>query len=474
MFGNLCSKSTQRRASSLRRWAFVGLAFVAACPSLSVALPLFARQTGQACAACHAGGQFPELTPFGRVFKLTGYTIGTRTVPVSVMAVASASRVSNTRKSDDASADFQKNGDPIFASASLFLGGKITSHIGAFAQITYDNYASQSDNGDFHGRTGADNIDVRYADQSTIGGKSLIWGISANNNPSIADPWNTAAAWMQYVPVPSPTSSSFIDGNAPYPGFAAGGNLAGLSAYAFWNQMLYLEVGNYRSTTGLASFMSAGVADADKTRLRGNNPYWRVALTHDWGSQNLMIGTSGMRAKVFDDPLDTSDPATVNHFNDIGIDAQYQLLRDPHTLTLQLAWLRDHHRYPGFLADQPVLDINGDALPNTNATDTTRVLRAKASYIFESRYGGSLGWFKQTGTTNSLLYDPTCVYGNISANPGITGETLETFWTPVQNLRLGVQYTVYQRYNGATRNYDGQGRNPGDNDSLFFYAWAAY
>jgi len=35
------------------------------------ALPIFARQTGQSCVACHAGGQFPELTPYGRWFKLS-------------------------------------------------------------------------------------------------------------------------------------------------------------------------------------------------------------------------------------------------------------------------------------------------------------------------------------------------------------------------------------------------------------------
>ena len=36
------------------------------------AVPLYARQTGQQCAACHNG--FPELTPYGRLFKLNGYT----------------------------------------------------------------------------------------------------------------------------------------------------------------------------------------------------------------------------------------------------------------------------------------------------------------------------------------------------------------------------------------------------------------
>ena len=37
------------------------------------AVPSFARQTGQPCASCHTA--FPELTPFGRRFKLAGYTL---------------------------------------------------------------------------------------------------------------------------------------------------------------------------------------------------------------------------------------------------------------------------------------------------------------------------------------------------------------------------------------------------------------
>src|SRR5438105_4380242 len=39
-------------------------------------LPSFARQTGQKCAACHVGGNWPQLTPWGRFFKLSGYTAG--------------------------------------------------------------------------------------------------------------------------------------------------------------------------------------------------------------------------------------------------------------------------------------------------------------------------------------------------------------------------------------------------------------
>src|SRR5262244_1724158 len=39
----------------------------------AVALPLYARQTGEPCATCHTA--FLELTPFGRRFKLGGYQL---------------------------------------------------------------------------------------------------------------------------------------------------------------------------------------------------------------------------------------------------------------------------------------------------------------------------------------------------------------------------------------------------------------
>lgn len=443
-------------------------------PAQSHAVPAFNRQTGQNCVACHAGGQFPELTPYGRLFKLTGYTIGERTLPFAVMAVVSDSRVANTSKSDDPAADFQKNNSLIFATASVFAAGKITDNIGAFVQVTYDNYAARSDDGKWHGHTSADNMDFRYADRSIDAEHDVIWGVSANNNPSVSDPWNTAAAWMQYVPVPSPTSSSFVDGNAPYPGFASDGNIAGLSAYLFWNQLIYLEVGGYRSATGLASFMSAGVAKDEKTKLQGTNPYWRLALSKDWGPHSIMVGTSGMRARIYDDPLDTSDPATVHRFRDIGVDSQYQYLLDPHSVTVQATYTRDRHRYPGFLAGQPVVDVNGDPLPDTNSRDKTNVFRAKGSYIYGAKYGASLAYFNLSGTTNSALYDPTRVYGNLSGNPAIRGFTSEIFWTPVQYLRVGLQYTVYDKFNGASHNYDGAGRNASDNNTLFLYLWGAY
>jgi len=48
-------------------------AYVAAHTTAHLHLPSYARQTGLACSACHY--QFLMLTPFGRKFKLNGYTL---------------------------------------------------------------------------------------------------------------------------------------------------------------------------------------------------------------------------------------------------------------------------------------------------------------------------------------------------------------------------------------------------------------
>ena len=472
---------------------------IAALPFDAQALPSFARQTGQNCVACHAGGQFPELTPYGRMFKMTGYTIGQRTIPLSVMAVASASSIADASKSDDPSADFQKNRMVILATGSVFVAGKVTDNIGAFAQITYNNYASQDADGKFRGHTSADNMDFRYADHVIDSSKDIVFGISANNNPSISDPWNSAAAWMQYVPVPSPSSYQFIDGAAPYPHFGSGGNIAGLSGYMFWNKTVYTELGTYRSANRALSFMSGGIRDADKTKLRGNNnPYWRVALSREWGSHNMMIGTSGMNAHVYDLGSDTSDPGNLSHLKNIGVDAQYQYLLDPHTVTAQMAFMRQKQLYSANLlggAAPPYFAADGvTPVSAVHSSDTTNIFRAKVSYVYQAKYGGSLGFFNRTGTSNTLnqtagydssglitTNDPNGtgttsarVTGNLTGNPATRGFTVEAFWTPVQYVRLGAQYTAYNKINGAASNYDGFGRNASNNNTLFLYVWAAY
>ena len=64
-----------RRNGTLTIWPAIlcGIVFTLGLPGNAYAVPSFARQTGLACEACHT--VFPQLTPFGRVFKASGYTL---------------------------------------------------------------------------------------------------------------------------------------------------------------------------------------------------------------------------------------------------------------------------------------------------------------------------------------------------------------------------------------------------------------
>ena len=464
-------------------------------PQPAHALPTFARQTGQNCVACHTGGQYPELTPYGRLFKMTGYTIGERTLPFSVMGVASVASVADTNKSDvarsgtpstDAGSDFYKNNEPILGTGSLFIAGKVTDNVGAFLQITHDPYNSS-------GHTQADNMDLRYADRLVDTQSDLIWGVSLNNDPSVSDPWNTAPAWMQYVPVASPSSHQFLDGATSYPGLAAGANIAGVSAYVYWNQTLYGEIGFYATADGAFRVFREGIDDSAITRLRGNNPYWRFAYTRAWGPNNIMVGTTGMLATILDNGSDGNDGNAYSQNRNLGLDAQYQYILDPHTITAQVAYMQQTVNYSGnTMAGTPTL-FQADGVTPINAfnsSDTINTFRAKLAYTYRATYGGSVSYFSTMGTANTLNQtagysaapSPVITYApnvaNVNASftglPDTSGATLEVFYIPIQNLRLGVQYTAYEKYNGSATNYDGNGRNASDNNTLYMYAWFAF
>src|SRR6185312_2291440 len=122
------------------------------------AVPAFARQTGQACVACHVS--FPELTPYGRMFKLSGYTIGQRqALPVAAMVQVGDTHVKNN-KDDQGNAIVPKTDQLAFSAVSLFLAGKATDNLGAFIQWTYNNL-NVNDAGKTVGHSGSDNTDIR-------------------------------------------------------------------------------------------------------------------------------------------------------------------------------------------------------------------------------------------------------------------------------------------------------------------------
>jgi len=50
----------------------------------------------------------------------------------------------------------------------------------------------------------------------------------------------------------------------------------------------------------------------------------------------------------------------------------------------------------------------------------------------------------------------------------------DSWLRPFANVKIGLQYTLYTQFNGTNKNYDGFGRNAGDNNTLFLFAWTVF
>jgi len=400
------------------------------------AVPSFARQTGQNCVACHAGGQFPELTPYGRLFKLTGYTIGQRELPLAMMAVIT----SNKQKVADPTQGKTQDGSLIFNTASLFIAGKITDRIGGFAQITYNNYDNQDNpQGRWAGHSGSDNLDVRYADHLINNHQDLIYGFTLNNNPGVEDVFNSAPAWG-YGIVPGSTGQG--SGTSTILEDGLGQQVAGIGAYAYWNKTLYAEVSGYRTGDGIFSFMTQG--NGGQVYIKGTNPYVRLAYTKEWGPNNIMVGMTHFDVRPYTDSSTPGGPT--DHYRDLGFDAQYQYLLDPYTLTAMVTRIHE------------TIDPGAPGL----ASDTVNSLRAKTSFTYQAKYGATLSYFNYDNTNNNASG-----FSAVDARYGSRGWTPEVFWLPMQYVRVGLQYTKFSKFNDTSV-------GASDNNTLFFYIWGAY
>ncbi len=260
-------------------------------------VPAFARQTGQDCVMCHT--VFPELTPFGRAFKLGGYVLSrspkSYEFPPPLAGTVQLSFTHTNKDQPPGSieenwATHPRSSDNNIINspqqASVFYGGRIFEKIGAFVQGTFDGAAKNAF---------LDNTDIRYANSLTFLGENLTFGFTINNNPTVQDVWNSTPAWgfpFAFSSIaPTPAASTIIDGTLAQ-------QVGGIGAYAFWNNLLYLEGAVYRTTkNGITEPLGAGTKT--DTAVQGAAPYWRLVLQHQWGDHSLSAGTYGIWAKLF-------------------------------------------------------------------------------------------------------------------------------------------------------------------------------
>ena len=330
---------------------------------------------------------------------------------------------------------------------SVFLAGAITPKIGAFIQVTYDPQS---------GTIGLDNTSIRFATPVTLASKPGVFGLSLNNNPTVQDVWNSTPAWgfpfVGSAVAPTPAAATLVDG-----GLAQ--TVAGLSAYTFWNDAIYGEVGAYRwapqGAPALPDPTVAGVVD-------GIAPYWRVALTHSFGDNYLEIGTYGMTARR--QPGSFVNGGVTDRFTDIAFDAQFQRPLGKNDLTIAGTWIHEA-RSLGASVDSGFASV---------ASQSVNTFRVRATYHLGQTYAFTVGPFVTTGTADTVLYAPGAVGGSRTGSPNSRGVVGEVDWNMWMNARLSLQYTAYTKFNGESSNYDGSGRNASDNNTLYAVVWLMF
>lgn len=431
--------------------------FATLCTSVpGLALPSYSRQTGDPCTSCHVGSFGPPLTPHGRAFKLGGRSDGRTVVPLSATALISLTHTAKDLAEPISSHD-NRNNNVALQEVGGFVAGRIAPRFGVYISVEYSEIARD---------TKLDRLDVRYALPLETGGKDLIWGFDLNNSPGLQDPFNTLPT--QSLPH---KSSELVPKRLDAPVLARrlDGQVAGLSTYIWFDDSLYAEIGGYRSL-GNDLLDAIGVQD-EAGRIDGIAPYLRLAYQKDWGKHVASIGLTHFRADIHPERR----PGPTNKNSDWAIDGMFQYLGNrKNILSVGLLYLHERQRRDFDITE-------GSALRRKHKLDW---VRASATWYHKNTYGLTGALFRTWGRRDPILYAPEQDHGSRTGRPDTSGYTVQADWTPFgkeeswgspyANLRLGLQYTGYFKFNGAESNYDGFGRDASDNNTLFAFAMVAF
>ena len=442
-----------------RNWALpfsfsIVFAPLSALSSPASAVPSFAVQTGQPCAMCHVGGFGPQLTQFGRDFKIGGYTnrAVNFNVPLSAQVIASYVHT-KADQNPPAAPNVKPNDNFALDQVGLFLAGGVGNHLGGFVQVTYQGIAKAWT---------WDNLDLRAVTTSEVAGAPVVFGASFNNSPGIDDPWNTLPVWgfvyTGSVLRPSPATAPLFSG-------ALAQTTLGLTGYAWIDGKVYIEAGGYRSPA--ASLLSSfGVDPTAPGEINGIAPYARIAYQKAVGAGDAQIGAFLLSASLY--PGRDRSTGFTDRYTDLGVDASYQLPRENGDVFSVNA--RYTHESQALRASFAL----GNA---TNVNDSLDDIRIDASYYYRNKIGATVGVFDTTGSFDPLLFTGR------TGRPDSQGVTIQLDGTPFGsgsplgsrfNVRVGVQYTAYTRFDGARTNYDGAGANASDNNTVRVFTWFAF
>jgi len=429
------------------------VAFLAAAvvTTPAFAVPSFAIQTGQPCAACHIGAFGPQLTPYGRDFKLHGYTASDGKDHGLPLALTTQTSFTHTMQPQPGGAapGFRDNDNFAFDQLSLYYAGQIAPKLGGFIELNYDGVAQQA---------ALNNVDIRYAREGQVFGQDVLWGITVNNNPTVQDPWNSTPAWgfpyNRSALAPTPAASTLVDGGL-------GQRVAGVGVYSLWNDFLYLESDVYRGLNA-PTLKALGQVPDDGDQTTAFIPYARVALIKDWEKHHAEIGAYALASSVVPGGGQTLGFGVRK--TDMAFDATYQFITDPAKVTSDR--LSAHATY---IHETAKSAFDGLALTGALPDHWLDTFRADVSYSFAATVTPSVQYFHTIGTADANYWS------TLNGSPNSDGMIVEVAYVPWGkpdspfpnvNVRLAAQYINYF-------SFDGSYANASRNNHFYFSLWTA-
>lgn len=414
------------------------------------AIPSFSRQTGLSCDVCHT--VFPHLTPFGRDFKLHGYTydysklikfsrdqykqqakeegflpnLAVNQIPMLSLRVKS--QYSHMQGGSSVPSKTKLN---LVKGSSLYFAGEIAPDIGTFTELTGIN--------DEGGSLTLGGFDLALiGPDEKLGPYNLTFGVRAEDMVGFSDPTNTVGNWGALLHGFLGGMSSrnrFFEAFAPSP--LEGGEIYGMLG-GFTHGGLYAALGLYHPTSGQVGKTSPtyvvltdpGSASATFDGTSNVDEYARLAYFFpEFDHIYTEIGTFGYFGHEDMSASEAPNPngQYADSVREYGIDGQLQYIDSHNLFEIFASFI--HDRNGSFYGH----DIsNGDQLINGSAVAANN-LSINADYYYNRTYGI---YAKYSYQHSSELKDLN-----------VSGEAVGLSWYPYQNVNLRLEEDFYNKDN---------------------------
>jgi hypothetical protein len=199
---------------------------------------------------------------------------------------------------------------------------------------------------------------------------------------------------------------------------------------------------------------------------------------------NFSVGLFGFNANV---QPDRGVLGTADNYRDLGVDASYQYLGNrQHIFTANASYVKEW---------QKLNYTNGVLGETDNAKGSLNQFRIATSYHYDQTWGATLGLFDSRGSNDAKRYGNSAApltdasgaptTSSLSGTPNTSGYMLQADWTPWgkegswmspwANVRVGIQYTGYNRFMGGSsyQDADGNERRARDNNTTMLFLWTS-